>query len=77
MNDPTFMGVPLFTGSNRDAVNLSLLIGELYSISSNKTSAIGAYIGVILIKARHGSILGAKSVRTGIFLHYEPIETFA
>jgi hypothetical protein len=42
MNDPTFMGVPLFTWSDRDAVNLSLLIGELNSIASDKSSAIGA-----------------------------------
>jgi hypothetical protein len=42
MNDPPFMGVPLFTRSDRDAVNLSLLIGELNSIASDKTSTIGA-----------------------------------
>jgi hypothetical protein len=42
MNDPTFMRMPLFTWSDRDAVNLSLLIGELNSIASDKSSAIGA-----------------------------------
>jgi hypothetical protein len=36
------MGMPLLTWRYGDAVNLSLLIGQLNSIASDKTSAIGA-----------------------------------
>ena len=33
MSDPTFMSVPFFSRSNREAVKLALRVGELYSVA--------------------------------------------
>ena len=57
MGNPTLMSVPLFSGRDGKAVQLSLWIGQLNAIAGSE-----------IPKIRHGSILGEiNSVSTSIF----------
>ena len=57
MGNPAFMCVPLFSGRDGKAVQLSLWIGQLNAIAGSE-----------IPKIRHGSILGENvDESTGIF----------